>query len=216
MSITAATVRGTAMQTTDQPLAGEGWGRGARVLDRQKLDEALLRSIAAGDKGAMQVLFQRHSVRVYRFALRFVEDAALAEDIASEVFVEVWRHARGFKARSQVTTWLLAIARHKASSALRRRSAARLDDQMAAEVIDPGDNPEAVMQRRDRGEIVRRCLAQLSPIHREILDLVYYHEKSIDEVAQIVGAPKNTIKSRMIRARGRMAELLAASRTEVL
>ena len=73
----------------------------------------------------MQVLFQRHNVRVYRFALRFVEDVALAEDIASEVFIDVWRGAGSFKARSKVTTWLLAIARNKASSALRRRSAAR-------------------------------------------------------------------------------------------
>jgi len=216
MSITAAAARGTAMQTTDQPAAGEGWVRGARALDRQKLDEALLRSIAAGDKSAMQVLFQRHNVRVYRFALRFVEDVALAEDIASEVFIDVWRGAGSFKARSKVTTWLLAIARNKASSALRRRSAARLHDQMPADVIDPGGDPEAVMQGRDRGEVIRRCLNQLSPIHREILDLVYYHEKSIDEVAQIIAVPKNTVKSRMMRARSRMAELLAAARIEVL
>ncbi|TMJ38772.1 MAG: sigma-70 family RNA polymerase sigma factor, partial [Alphaproteobacteria bacterium] len=85
-------------------------------------DAALIRSIAAGDKHAMQILFARHNVQVFQFLLRFVGDKSAAEDLVSDVFLDVWRQASRFQARSQVSTWLLAIARNKALSALRRRS----------------------------------------------------------------------------------------------
>jgi RNA polymerase sigma-70 factor (ECF subfamily) len=84
---------------------------------RDRSDEALVRAIANGDRYAMQVLYVRHHVKVYRFILRLIDDAALAEDLVSEVFIGVWRQASGFKSKSQVSTWLLAIARNKALSA---------------------------------------------------------------------------------------------------
>ena len=180
-------------------------------LTRDRSDEVLVRAVAGGDRRAMQVLYGRHHVRVYRFVLRLTGNASLAEEIVSEVFLNVWRQARTFEAKCQVTTWLLAIARHKAISVLRRRSEAQLDDNLAATVADPGDDAETVLDREDRSKIIRRCLTQLSPSHREIIDLVYYHEKSVDEVAQIVGAPKSTVKTRMFYARSHMAKLLAAA-----
>ena len=79
-------------------------------------DETLVALIAGRDKQALQRLFGRHHVRVYRFALRFLNDEAAAEDTVSEVFIDVWRQAERFEGRSQVTTWLLAIARNKALS----------------------------------------------------------------------------------------------------
>jgi RNA polymerase sigma-70 factor (ECF subfamily) len=178
---------------------------------RQRLDENLLESIARGDKFAMQVLFQRHNVRVYRFVLRLTGNASLAEEIVSEVFLNVWRQAGTFEARCQVTTWLLTIARHKALSVLRRHSEAQLDDVMAATIADPSDDAETVLDRKDRSKTIRECLTRLSPLHREIIDLVYYHEKSVDEVARIVGAPKSTVKTRMFYARSHMAKLLTAA-----
>jgi RNA polymerase sigma-70 factor (ECF subfamily) len=186
-------------------------GKAATASSRQRLDKTLLESIAAGDKFAMQVLFQRHNVRVYRFVLRLIGNASLAEEIVSEVFLEVWRHAVTFEAKSQVTTWLLGIAHHKSISALRRRSDIHLDDDMAAAIADPCEDAETVLDREDRSKIIRRCLTQLSPLHREIIDLVYYHEKSADEVARIVGAPKSTVKTRMFYARSHMAKLLKAA-----
>jgi RNA polymerase sigma-70 factor (ECF subfamily) len=180
----------------------------AAASNRHRLDATLLESIAAGDKLAMQVLFQRHNVRIYRFVLRLTGNESLAEEIVSEVFLNVWRQAGTFEAKCQVTTWLLAIARHKALSALRRRSETQLDDVMAATVADPSDNAETVLDREDRGKIIRKCLTRLSPSHREIIDLVYYHEKSVDEAARIVGVPKNTVKTRMFYARNHLAKLL--------
>jgi RNA polymerase sigma-70 factor, ECF subfamily len=188
----------------------------AAAATRQRLDQTLLESIAAGDKFAMQVLFQRHNVRVYRFVLRMIGNPALAEEIVSEVFLNVWRHAVSFDAKCQVTTWLLAIARHKALSVLRRRPETQLDEEMAATIADPDEDAEAVLDRKERGKIIRACLTQLSPSHREIIDLVYYHEKSVDEVARIVDAPKSTVKTRMFYARSHMAKLLAAAGVRAL
>jgi RNA polymerase sigma-70 factor, ECF subfamily len=173
-------------------------------------DVALVRSIAAGDKHAMQILFARHNVRVFRFVLRFVEDRSAAEDLVSEVFLDVWRQAGRFEGRSQVTTWLLAIARYKALSAMQRGLTEELDEDVAAAIEDPQDNPEVTIQNRQTSGILLDCLKQLSPAHREVIDLVYYHQKSIDEVAGLTGIPPNTVKTRMFYARKRIAELMAA------
>src|SRR5437016_3517216 len=159
-------------------------------------DEALIDLIADGDKRAMQVLYARHNVRVYRFILRLTGNQSLAEDLVSEVFLDVWRQAEAFESKSQVSTWLLAIARYKALSALRRRTDEHLDDHMAATIEDTADSPETMVHNKDRSIIVQKCLTQLSPAHREVIDLVYYHEKSVDEVARIVGVPAAVSRSR--------------------
>jgi RNA polymerase sigma-70 factor (ECF subfamily) len=174
---------------------------------QQILDGGLIAGIAAGDKLAMRVLFARHRTRVYRFVLRLVGDETIAEDVVSEVFFEVWRQAGRFEARSQVSTWLLAIARYRALTAIKRRSEAQLETD-SPEIEDPADNPETAVQTKDRNEILRQCLTRLSPEQREIIDLVYYHEKSAAEAAAIVGIPRNTVKTRMFAARRKLAEML--------
>jgi RNA polymerase sigma-70 factor (ECF subfamily) len=170
-------------------------------------DEALIAKIASGNRLAMQVLYARHHTRVYRFILRLVGNDAFAEDLTSEVFLSVWRQAHRFEARSAVTTWLLAIARYKAIAELRRRPMVSPDDENA-DISDPADDPEVTLQGKHRAEILRRCLTQLTPEHREIIDLVYYHEKSVQEVAEIIGIPGNTVKTRMFYARKKLSELL--------
>src|ERR1043166_3678010 len=84
-------------------------------------DEMLLERIAKGDRTAMHVLYSRHNVRVYRFILRMVRDVTVAEDLVSQVFLDVWRTARQFEGASQLSTWLLSSARCKALTALRQR-----------------------------------------------------------------------------------------------
>jgi RNA polymerase sigma-70 factor (ECF subfamily) len=182
----------------------------APVQAQDTSDEALVALIAGRDKRALQTLYSRHHVRIFRFALRFLNDEAAAEDTVSEVFIDVWRQAERFEGRSQVTTWLLAIARNKALSLLRRRSSEELDDEVAEFIEDPSDNPEAAMLKSQRASVLQDCLTQLSPAHREIVDLVYYHEKSVEEVAQIISVPANTVKTRMFYARKRIGELMAA------
>jgi RNA polymerase sigma-70 factor (ECF subfamily) len=171
-------------------------------------DEALIDSIAAGDKRAMQILFGRHNVKVFRFILRMVGREATAEDLVNEVFLDVWRQAGRFEGRSKVSTWLLAIARFKALSALRQRQDGELDEDAVAAIEDGSDNPEEVLVKQERATLMRHCMDQLSGAHREIIDLVYYHEKSVEEVSEIIGVPQNTVKTRMFYARKRLADLL--------
>lgn len=147
-------------------------------------------------------------VPVYRWLLRIVGDASLAEDLASDVFVDVWCHAGSFECRSIVATWLLAIARYKALSALRRHPDHELDKKSAAEIPDSADDPEIASQKKDRAERVRSALAVLSQEHREVIDLVYYHGKTAKEVGEILCIPVATVKTRMFYARKKLAQLV--------
>jgi RNA polymerase sigma-70 factor (ECF subfamily) len=177
-------------------------------------DEVLIGRIANGDRLAMQVLFARHHVRVFRFVLRLVREEATAEDLISEVFLDVWRQAGRFEGRSQVSTWLLAIARFKALSVLRRKPEQELDEETAEAIEDTSDTPDITLEKKQKADVIRKCLGGLSAEHREIIDLVYYHEKSVEEVAEIVGIPEATVKTRMFYARKKLAELLKAQGIE--
>jgi RNA polymerase sigma-70 factor, ECF subfamily len=177
-------------------------------------DEALVRSIAHGEKRAMQVLFARHNVRVYRFIARLLGDSAPAEDLVSEVFLEVWRKAHQFEGRSQVSTWLLGIARYKALTHLRRPTIDQLEEEAAHAIEDPADSPHAVLEKKEKGVLLRKALTQLSPAHSEIIDLIYYHERSMTEVSAILQIPEPTVRTRMFYARKRLAEILKAEGTK--
>jgi RNA polymerase sigma-70 factor (ECF subfamily) len=183
----------------------------ARAAGENSSDEMLIARIAAGDRLAMRTLFARHRTAVYRWLLRFVGNEAVAEDLLSDVFLDVWRQADRFQARSSVSTWLLAIARFKALSARRTRKDAELDETIEATVADPADNPEVMLEKKNREELVRAALNNLSPEHKEVIDLVYYHEKSVDECAQILGVPSGTVKTRMFYARKKVAEMVKAA-----
>ena len=185
--------------------------RPLRVAIGIESDEALLARVADGDHRAIQALVVRHQQAVYRFALRLIGNTATAEDIVSEVFIELWRQAARFEGRARLSTWLLAIARHKALSTMRRRVHEPLDDRMVEAIPDGATTPEKAWDADQRSAVLRGCLSRLSEAHREIIDLVYYHEKSVDEVSAIVGAPVATVKTRMFYARKRLAELLTAA-----
>jgi len=194
-------------------LAAPGLPAGSAPLQAIS-DESLMVRIAGADREAMRALYLRHQVRVFRFVMRLVRNPAVAEDIISEVFLDVWRQAGSFEGRSAVSTWLLAIARFKALSILRRKREDELDDEGASAVEDPDDNPEAAAEKRDTSEILRQCLTSLSREHQEIIDLVYYHEKTVEEVARIIGIPEATVKTRMFYARKRLFGLLKAAGVE--
>jgi len=183
----------------------------AHAAGEPSSDEMLIARIAGGDRLAMQTLFARYRTPVYRWLLRLVGNETVAEDLLSDVFLDVWRQAGRFQARSAVSTWLLAIARFKALSARRSRKDAELDETIEATVADSTDNPEVVLQKKSRDQFVRTALTTLLLEHREIIDLVYYHDKSVDECAQILGVPSGTVKTRMFYARKKLAELVQAA-----
>ena len=172
-------------------------------------DEAsLITRIAAGDAVALRVLFARHHVRVYRFTRRLVRNAAVAEELTNEVFLEIWRHAKSFAGTASALTWMLSIAHHRALSSLRKRREDPWDEGAACALPDVADNPEVAAQKGNEGAILRRCLDALSPEHKSVVDLVYYHEMSVAEAAAVLQIPENTVKTRLFHARKRLSELL--------
>jgi len=179
-------------------------------------DNMLLESIADGGRSAMHIFYSRHNLRVYRFVLRIVRNATLAEDLTSQVFLDVWRTARQFERRSQVCTWLLSIARFKALTALRQRRHEDIDQEHVLEIADQSDTPETSLERNKTSAILRACIAKLSAAHREIINLVYYHEKSVEEVGAIIGIPQSTVKTRMFYARKQLADLLRGAGVDSL
>src|SRR5215471_19800518 len=148
------------MQTTGSPVPKSA-SKGGLVWAMS--DEALIAAIAAGDRAAMRILYNRHQVRVFRFAARLVDDAASAEDVVSEAFIEVWRQADRFEGRSSVSTWIMSIARFKALSVLRRRLEVEFDEKLAQAVADHSATPENALLDMDRSAQIRACLKQLSP-----------------------------------------------------
>lgn len=174
-------------------------------------DSVLITAVAARDETALRRLIARHQTRVYRFILARVRQPAVAEELTNEVFMEVWLKASAFEGRSSPSTWLLAIAHNRAVSATRKRREESWQDDAANELVDEGDDPEVTLQKADKGALMRICLAKLSPDHREIIDLVYYHEQSVAEVSTILGVPEATVKTRMFYARKKLSEVLKAA-----
>jgi RNA polymerase sigma-70 factor (ECF subfamily) len=177
-------------------------------LTKLEPDVSFLLLIAQGDRRAMHMLFARYRARVYRYALRLTKDDAVAQDLVNEVFLAVWRQSARFEGRSQVCTWLLAIAGNMAAAALKRRPLESVDQSLADSVPDLADDPEVATGKLQEKSILAACISKLSPHHREIINLIYYREKSITEVAEIIGVPRSTVKTRMFYARNEIAELL--------
>ncbi len=200
-----------ARQLPERPTTGffrRRFAHHVQIAVQPPSDLSLLRSIANGDRNALGTLFSRHKERVFRFALAIAKDRSLADDVVSDVFLDVARHASSFEGRSQVSTWLLAITRNKALSSLRRNARNRSNEELTESIVDTAQDPEAALQAKQTGRILAGCILQLPAIHREMIDLVYYHRKSIKEIAEILDIPESTVKSRMFHARKRLGRLV--------
>ncbi|MER9224059.1 sigma-70 family RNA polymerase sigma factor [Mesorhizobium sp. M0437] len=174
-------------------------------------DRALVERVAKGDRAAVRLLFMRHHARVYRFVARQTGSEQMADDIANEVFLELWRQAPAFEGRSEVSTWLLGIARFKALSLLRKKKEDWIDDDDAAQVADGADTPEVVTMKEDKAAALRRFIDAMPEEHRTVIDLAYYHGQSVSEIGVVLGIPVATVKTRMFYARKKLGEALKAA-----
>ncbi len=177
----------------------------------QQSDRELVERVAKGDRAAVRLLFMRHHARIYRFAARQTGSETMADDIANEVFLELWRQAPAFEGRSEVSTWLLGIARFKALSMLRKKREAAIDEDDAAAIPDTSDTPEVAVMKDDKATALRRMVNALPGEHRTVIDLDYYHAKSVTEIAEILSIPVATVKTRMFYARKKLGEALKAA-----
>ena len=172
-------------------------------------DELLLQHVAEGDKAAMHIMVARHRARVFHFIRRMVRNSAIADDLVSQVFLDVWRTANKFEHRARVSTWLLSITRLKALSSLRKQAYESIDpDDDVAEIVDSADTPDVAFDRKTTNAILRACINRLSPAQRELIDLFYYRDKSAAEASEIIGVRYATAKSRLFYARKQLARML--------
>jgi RNA polymerase sigma-70 factor (ECF subfamily) len=179
------------------------------VVPEPLTDSALVARCAGGDEGALAQLYVRYASVSYGLAMRIVRDAALAEDVVQEAFLAAWRGASRFdETRSKVSTWLLSLVHHKAVEPVPREEA-----RPTAAGEDPPERPDATdvardVVRADDAAAVRRALVQLTAPQRQVLELAYFGGLTQSELAEHLGEPIGTIKSRTHAALGRLRELL--------
>lgn len=167
-------------------------------------DVLLLWQAAAGDGEAFRRFYERHHRRVYFFLFRILGEQTAAEDALAETFTAAWRQAGSFQGRSAVSTWLLGIARNLANNHLRRRrDHESLDDHEHL----PGEEPPG-LEHSDRARVMAAALNRLSAKHREALDLVFYHELKYGEIAELLGIPTGTVKTRVLHAKEALRNVL--------
>lgn len=149
----------------------------------------------------MEELYTLYEKDVYAFARARLDDPHAAADVVNEVMLVVWRTAGRFKGGSRVRTWLLGIANNKVLDALRRRGRRQheeLDERLADSSSEAGERVVAAAQS---SRSVLSCLKALTDQHRQVVHLAFFEDLSYDEVAQIIGRPVGTVKTRMYHAK---------------
>ena len=195
-------------------------GTAARSMRKQLAhlsDEALVALIARGDENALAELYDRVGRIAYGLAVRILRDERLAEDAVQEGFLSVWRTASSFTAeRAKASTWILTLVHRRAVDLVRREERRRAeplaDDSGAEPTAAPG--PEEAAWLRFERERVQEALSKLPDVQREAIELAYYGGFSQSELAERLGVPLGTIKSRMFAGLARLRELLDESAQE--
>jgi RNA polymerase sigma factor (sigma-70 family) len=175
---------------------------------KERSDEELLEAIAGGDDNALGALYDRFGRIAYRLAYRVLRDQALAEDAVQEAFLAVWRSADSYKReRAKPGTWILTLVHRRAVDLVRREDRRRADSLDEAPEAGTGAVADEV-DLRDRRATVQAALAQLPEDQRQALELAYYGGYSQSELAERLGVPLGTIKSRMFTGLSRLRELV--------
>ena len=191
--------------------------RPARSTEDGAADLELLRRVAAGDRGAVDDLYQRFRRPAFALARRVLADDVLAEDVLQDVFVTIWRDPGAFDgARGSVASWLLTLVHHKAVDAVRReeshrRRTVRAEEDLALEApVRTSDVEDDAWERMEAGR-VRSALRALPDPQREALTLAYYGGYTQREVAALTGTPLGTVKTRMLAGMRRLKDTLGTS-----
>ena len=169
-------------------------------MQESAADAHLVAAMAGGDQGAIEALYDRHAGLMMGVALRMLKERSLAEDLVHDVFLEAWRAADSFDGeRGSVKTWLMVRLRSRALDRLRSASVTRRVDTGGERLPEPEQAPHIDTGGLDR-ERVRDALLQLPEAQRAVVELAYYRGLSSTEVAQVLGLPVGTVKSRTAAA----------------
>jgi RNA polymerase sigma-70 factor (ECF subfamily) len=168
-------------------------------------DLELLEKISGGDEEAFRQLYDQTHKKVYFYLYRLVHGKQAAEDVLVETYTEVWRCAKKFKGHSKVITWVMGIARNLAMNQLGKfKKDEDLDD---FPNLSNGVMPDA--EPMDRQRLLKEAMSRLSIKHREILDLVFFHEMTYQEVSQMLDIPVSTVKTRVFYAKEMLKNALS-------
>ena len=170
-------------------------------------DLQLIRRVAARDQQAFAELYQRYELPLFNYLLRLVNEGPVAEDLLQEVFLALWNGAGGFHGQAKVSTWLFRVAHNQAVSWLRSHRP-EVPEEWIADLAGENDNPEALAFQTLRNDQIRSALDGLSTEHRAVIELAFYYDMPYAEIAEVIGCPVGTVKSRMSYARRYLASVL--------
>jgi RNA polymerase sigma factor (sigma-70 family) len=173
-------------------------------------DPELIRRVAAKDRGAFEILYQRYAQRVHRYLSRLIGSPEITEEVLDDVMLVVWQSASRFNHTSRLSTWILGIAHHKALKARARLSGRPPELPVSEQQTADGEGPEEATLRGELDRLLARGLEALSPEQRAVVELTFYQGHSYQEIAEITRCPVNTVKTRMFHARRRLAPILTA------
>jgi len=175
-------------------------------------DVALMGRIKKGDSKAFELLLARHQRSVYNIALRFLNDAAEAEDITQEAFIRVYKAAQTYTPDAKFSTWLYTIVKNLCFNVLRSRKAAEIisvEDETLPEIPSKTEDPVERITKAKAREMVIRAVGSLPENMKMVVILSKYHGLQYDEIAGIMGCSENAVKLRMHRAKALLAAKLA-------
>lgn len=174
------------------------------------IDQELLKAIAAGDKDAFERFYRRYFKKIASFAARITSQADLAEDVAVDTLMVIWKSADGFLDHSKVSTWVFGIA-YRVALKTRKKNKTDIDENVELEDIpDVATGLDQLEQVFLRDQLAR-ALQQLPLEQRSVLELTYYYGFTYPEIGEIMECPVGTIKTRMLHARSKMKHILSAS-----
>lgn len=175
------------------------------MSSRDTEDLTLIRQVAAGDRQAFEALYQRYARPLASYIAKWLWQPDQVEEVLNDVMLAIWQQAARFDPRMRFSTWLFSIAHHKALTA--RAQAVRQAPEPRPEVTEQGvqEDPEILVIQQEDTRALAAALATLPPEQRAVVELTYYHYRSYEEIATILGCPVNTVKKRMFLARRRLA-----------
>ena len=173
-------------------------------------DTAALAAIISGDRDAFDELYRRYYPRLMDFLARVISQRELAEEVVNDTMYTVWTASQSFAGRSKVSTWIFGIAYKKALKRINRDHRWAHDALEDIEELVADSDPTAEVDLAQLRGSLDRALTRLSPAHRSVVELTYMMDYSYEEIADIVGCPVNTVKTRMFHARAHLRRLLSA------
>jgi RNA polymerase sigma-70 factor (ECF subfamily) len=172
--------------------------------------QELALALRRGEQQALAELYDRYGAAVYNLVLRITRDPGVAEEVSLDSFLQIWRQANRFDAdHGSLASWLFTIARSRAIDRLRAAGATKRKEVDDVTSVNPVQRPEEALELEQRRRLVRQAMTELSPAQRAALELAYYEGLSHSQIADRLGEPLGTVKTRIRQAMAIMRRTLA-------